>query len=77
MHESNQLLKGLEEKHSSNDIIVTFQVTSDLINVVVGLGRGFQEWDALALCKLLSTVTLHNPLFFPVTLAANQQPLHT
>ena len=56
---------------------MTFQVTSDLINVVVGLGRGFQEGDALALCKLLSTVTLHNPLLFPVTLAANQQPLHT
>ena len=46
--------------------------TSDLIDVVVGFGRGFHEGDALALRKLLPSLTLHSPPLLPVALVANQ-----
>ena len=48
------------------------QTTSDLINVVIGSGRGFQEGNTLAPSKLLSSLTLHSPLCLQVTLVANQ-----
>ena len=46
--------------------------TSDLIDVVIGFGRGFHEGDALAPSKLLSSLSLHLPPLLPVTLVANQ-----
>ena len=47
-------------------------MTSDLINVVIGLGRGFHEGDALAPSELLPSLTLHLPPLLPVTLVTNQ-----
>ena len=52
------------------------QTTSDLINVVIGFGRGFQEGNALATSKLLPSLTLHSPLCHQVTLVANQYQLY-
>ena len=34
--------------------------------------RGFQKGDALALSKLLPSLTLHSPPLLPVALVANQ-----
>ena len=48
------------------------QMTSDLINVVASLGRGFHEGDTMLFCKQLPSLSQHYPLLLQVALVANQ-----